>query len=149
MSGSPLSTQISTFMVEEFQSKVALGPTTLAQDFTQKLRDEILQKTNLKEAAYKEDIKFYGAITEFKYKSIAPRSNSAGEESSSRRQLSITVEVTYKNSYNKSFEFSKKKFTQTTDIDDTASTDTEEPSMVEEVFKKLTQDIFNASIAIW
>ena len=64
-------------------------------------------------------------------------------------QLTISVEVTYKNPYNKTFEFTKKKFTQHTDIDANANLDSEEPKMVEEVLKKLTQDIFNESIAAW
>lgn len=149
LSGNAVSKEASSFMIEDFQLKVALGPADLNTLLTKKLRDELLAKTNLKEVSYNEDIKFYGSITEFKYTPIAPRSNADQEDNSSRIQLTISVEVTYKNPYNKTFEFTKKKFSQTTDIDANANLDNEQPTMVEEVLKKLTQDIFNESIAAW
>ena len=147
-SGSSLSKEAKTFSIQEFQSKVALGPSDLAEQLTQKLRAEIIQKTRLKEISSNGDIQFEGMITEFKYTPIAPRSSDTGDFSS-RDQLSITAEVSYSNAYDKDFEFNKKQFTQTTDIDALANRDSEEPGMVDEVFKKLVKDIFNASIANW
>jgi len=147
-SGSSLSKEAKTFSIQEFQSNVALGPSDLAEQLTQKLRAEIIQKTGLKEVFSNGDIQFEGTITEFKYTPIAPRSSDTGDVSS-RDQLSITVQVNYSNAYDKDFEFNKKSFTQTTDIDTSADRIAEEPGMVEDVLKKLIKDIFNASIANW
>lgn len=147
-SGSSLSKEAKTFSIQEFQSKVALGPSNLAEQLSHKLRAEIIQKTRLKEIVSNGDIQFEGVITEFKYTPIAPRSSNDGDFSS-RDQLSITVQVNYSNVYDKDFEFNKKQFTQTTDIDASASRDLEEPGMVEDILKKLIKDIFNASIANW
>jgi hypothetical protein len=147
-SGSSLSKEAKTFSIQEFRSKVALGPSNLTEQFTQKLRAELVQKTHLKEVFSNGDIQFEGILTEFKYTPIAPRGDSK-EETGSRMQLSVTAEVSYSNAYDKDFEFSKKSFTQTTDIDANANLDTEEAGMTEEVLKKLIQDIFNASIANW
>jgi hypothetical protein len=146
-SGSSLSKEAKTFSIQEFQSKVALGPANLAEQLTQRLRDEITQKTSLKETVSNGDIQFDGTITAFKYTPIAPRSTEHGA-TGSRTQLSITVQINYTNAYNKDFEFSKKDFTQTTDAE-AGKEYTEEASMVGEVVKKLIQDIFNASIANW
>jgi hypothetical protein len=146
-SGSSLSKEAKTFTIQEFQSKVALGPANLAEQITQQLRDEITQKTSLKETVSNGDIQFDGVITAFKYTPIAPRSTGDGA-TGSRTQLSITVQVNYTNIYGKDFEFSKKDFTQTTDAE-AGKEHTEEASMVGDVIKKLIQDIFNASIANW
>jgi len=147
LSGSSLSKEAKTFTIQEFQSKVALGPANLAEQITQQLREEITQKTSLKETVSNGDIQFDGVITAFKYTPIAPRSTSDGA-TASRTQLSITVQVNYTNIYDKDFEFSKKDFTQTTDVE-AGNENTQEATMVGEVVKKLIQDIFNASIANW
>lgn len=146
-SGSSLSKEAKTFTLQEFQSKVALGPPSLAEQLTQKLREAIAQKTPLKETINNGDIQFDGVITKLVYTPIAPRSTSDGT-TSSRTQLSITVQVKYTNIYDKDFEFSKKDFTQTTDVE-AGEEYTQENSMAEEVVRKLIQDIFNASIANW
>lgn len=146
-SGSSLSKEAKTFTIQEFQSKVALGPPNLAEQLVQRLREEITQKTSLKEASSSGDIQFDGIITKFDYTPIAPRTSS-GVTMGSRTQLLITVQLNYTNIHNKDFEFSKKEFTQTTDVE-AGKEQTEEASMVEEVAKKLIQDIFNASIANW
>lgn len=146
-SGSSLSQEAKTFTIQQFQSKVALGPANLAEQITQRLREEINQKTSLKETVSNGDIQFDGVITAFKYTPIAPRSTGDGA-TGSRTQLSITVQVNYTNIYGKDFEFSKKDFTQTIDAE-AGKEYTEEASMVGEVANKLIQDIFNASIANW
>jgi hypothetical protein len=146
-SGSSLSKEAKTFTIQEFQSKAALGPANLAEQITQRLREEITQKTSLKETINNGDIQFDGIITGFKYTPIAPRSTGDGA-TGSRTQLSITVQVNYINLHDKDFEFSKKDFTQTTDVE-AGNEYTQEASMVEDVVKKLIQDIFNASIANW
>lgn len=147
-SGSSLSKEAKTFSIQPFQSKVALGPANLNEQLTEKLRMELAQKTKLKEVFSNGDIQFEGTITDFKYTPIAPRSDDRGDMTS-REQLSITVQVNYSNAYDKDFEFSKKQFTQTADMDASASRDTEEPGLVEDILKKLIKDIFNASIANW
>jgi len=146
-SGSSLNKKVKTFSIKDFQSKVALGPTTLADQITQSLRDVISQKTSLKEKATDGDIEFDGIITAFKHSPLAP-STKDDQTSGSRVQLSITVQINYNNKYDNNFCFKKKDFTQTHDVK--AGTEIVEASnMVEEIIKKLMQDIYNASIANW
>lgn len=147
-SGSSLSKEAKTFSMQPFQSRVALGPANLSEQLTEKLRMELSQKTKLKEVFSNGDIQFEGIITDFKYTPITPRSDDR-RATTSREQLSITIQVSYSNVYDKDFEFSKKQFTQTADKDASTSRDTEEPGLVEDILKKLIKDIFNASIANW
>ncbi len=87
-------------------------------------------------------------ITEFKYTPMAPTSSAQGG-TASRTKLTMTVEVSYINKYDQEFEFAKKSFSQSADMEATANIVAEEPRMVEEILNKLTKDIFNASIASW
>jgi len=147
-SGSSLSKEAKTFTIQEFQSRIALGPANLSETVTQALRNEIMQKTTLKETVDNGDIQLDGIITDFKYTPINKRSNDL-DASSSRIQLTITVQMNYSNKFDQDFEFTKKQFTQHTDIDAKLNIDAEENNMVDEILQKLVKDIFNASIANW
>lgn len=147
-SGTALSKEVKTFSVQDFQNQSALGPADLAQQVTEKLCGELLQNTPLKQVDSNGDIQFEGMITDFKYMPIAPSSAAQGDVAS-RTQLTITLEVTYTNNQDQEFAFSKKKFSQSADMDASASIIAEEPSLVEEVLTKLVKDILNASIANW
>lgn len=147
LSGSSLPKEAKTFTIQDLQSKVALGPTTLADQITQGLRDVLTQKTNLKEKTTDGDVQFDGIITSFKYSPLAP-STKDDQTTGSRVQLSITVQMNYINKHDNNFSFKKKDFTQTEDIE-AGKESTEEANMVETIIKKLIQDIYNASIANW
>jgi hypothetical protein len=143
-----LNKEVKNFSIKPFQSKVALGPTALTTQLSDQLRAEVLAKTSLQQVESNGDIQFEGTITEFKYTPTAPRITAQGD-TASRTQLTMSVEINYSNRYDKEFEFSKKLFNQSTDIDATANIITEEPKMVEEILAKLVHDIVNASIANW
>lgn len=147
-SGTSLSTEVKTFTIQNFQTKVALGPADLGQQFTEKLGSELLQKTSLKQVDTDGDLQFGGTITGFKYAPIVPSSSDQGVKAS-RTKLTITMQISYSNVHDKEFEFNNKNFEQSADMDATASTDAEEPILVEEVLTKLVKDVFNASVASW
>jgi hypothetical protein len=147
-SGTSLSKEVKTFSIQNFQDRTTLGPADLAEQLTEKLSNELLQKTPLKQLDANGDIHFEGSITEFKYSPMSPSISLEGE-AASRMKLTLTVEVTYINKYDQEFEFSKKSFTQSADMDATANIIAEEPRMVEEALTKLVKDIFNASVASW
>ncbi|MEM7055816.1 MAG: LPS assembly lipoprotein LptE [Bacteroidota bacterium] len=147
-SGTSLSTKVKTFTIQNFQSKVALGPADLVQQLTEKLGSELIQKTPLKQVDTDGDLQFEGIITEFKYAPVAPSSSDQGVVAR-RTKLTITLQVSYSNAHDKEFDFNNKNFEQSADMDATASTDAEEPRLVEEVLTKLVKDVFNASVASW
>jgi hypothetical protein len=147
-SGTPLPREVRSFSIQTLQNKAALGPTDLNIQLSERLSTEILQKTSLKQVDSNGDIQYEGTITEFTYTPMAPKATAQGD-TASRTKLTISVELTYINKYDKEFEFSKKNFSQSSDMDATANTMAEEPRMVEEVLGKLVKDIFNGSIANW
>jgi len=149
-SGVSLSSEVKSFSIQDFYSEVALGPPDLEQSFTDRLRDELLQKTSLTQVDIDGDIQFEGKITEFSYTSLAPSASSSEQiEAANVERLKITVEVDYTNPYEKKFAFKKKRFSQHADMPATASADAEEERLIKEIFDKLMQDIFNNSVANW
>lgn len=145
-SGISLSPEVKNFSIRSFSVDVAGGGSDLGEEFTNLLRDELLQRTSLSQSSVDGDIQFQGSIKEFKYTPIAP---SAGSNDATLTRLTITVEVTYTNPYNKKSQWKKRRFSQYADMSSTATIDTEQNRLVKEIFDKLIQDIFNASVASW
>ncbi|MEL7064797.1 MAG: LPS assembly lipoprotein LptE, partial [Bacteroidota bacterium] len=96
------------------------------------------------------DIQLEIVITQLKYTPVAPSAGSGNDrDSANTTRLIIEVQVNYVNPKDEEASFSKKKFSQFADMQADASTDQEEPRLVEEIFTKLAKDIFNASVASW
>lgn len=144
-SGSSLSPAVKTFSIQDFKSQVALGPPDLAQEFTQRLGDELIQKTRLKQLDANGDIQFEGTVTQFKYTPIMPNDEGA---KMGRIKLTIAVELSYIVD-DEAFQFNKKVFEQSEDMDAMLSMYAEEPKLVEAILDKLIKDIFNASVGNW
>ncbi|XWN34769.1 MAG: LPS assembly lipoprotein LptE [Roseivirga sp.] len=152
-SGTSLSSEIKSFSLQ-CQSRVALGPPDLAEQFTERLGKELMQRTPLKQVdiqqVEREKIQLEVTITQFKYTPVAPSAGSGNDrDSANTTRLIIEVQVNYVNPKDEEASFSKKKFSQFADMQADASTDQEEPRLVEEIFTKLAKDIFNASVASW
>ena len=151
-SGSHLSPKVKTFSIRDFSVGVAIGGSNLGGAFTDCLSNAILQRTNLTQVNENGHIEFLGHIKEFKYTSIAPRAGSIYQRSvdeASRTQLSITVEVTYRNRYNPGNQFDKKPFSRSDTIAATATIDTKQDELVKRIFDQLVQDILSASLNNW
>lgn len=149
-SGASLSAKIKTFSVADFESNVAQGPADLADQFTEALTRELLQRTVLSHAEKEGDLQFEGTITKFEYSPATSTSSSVEgiQDEASKLRLTITLEVNYLNPHNKEFSFEKKIFTQYEDAPADSAME-EENELVKKIFTKLVKDIFNASVANW
>jgi Lipopolysaccharide-assembly len=148
--GSALPPEVKTFSLK-FQSSVALGPPNLVEKFQQRLGDELLQCTSLKQVYTKGDLQLDGDIKQFKYEEAAPtkgRQESEGEQAAIAR-LTIEVQMSYINCYDEDASFSKKTFSQYADVAANASREKEEPRLIDDVCTKLIEDIFNETVASW
>ena len=149
-SGTTLPPEAKTFSLR-FQSDVALGPSNLVEKFQQRLGDELVQRTSLRQVYTKGDLQLEGVIKKFTYASIAPTKSSQegqGDQASIER-LTIEVELTYINPYNEASAFSKKTFSQFADMAAKTSRSNEERRLIDSIFTKLVEDIFNETVASW
>ncbi len=91
------------------------------------------------------DIIFEGKIVGYDVKPIDIK---AGETASHNR-LTITVKVTFKNFKNPKYNFENKSFSWYADFNASQNLADAEAELVEQITKKIIDDIFNASVVNW
>ncbi len=149
-SGTSLPPEVKTFSLR-FRSDATLGPPDLAAKFQQRLSDDLVQRTPLKQVATTGDLQLEGIIKQLKYVPMAPTIN--GEEGKGDQaaidRLTIEVQMDYTNLYDEASAFSKKTFSQYADTAANTSRSNEEPRLIDAIFTKLVEDIFNETVASW
>lgn len=134
-----------SFQVNFFQNNADLIEPGLDIDFTNALQDLIQNQTNLNLENSSADLIFEGEITEYR---IAPMTATA-QNTAAQNRLTIRVNVRYFNTLDeeKDFEQSFSFFFDYPANDQLTGSVKEEA--IEVIFERLTQDIFNASLANW
>lgn len=131
-----------------FQSEVALGPADLSDQFQQKLGEELKRHTLLKQVDIQGDLQLEGTIKKFKYLPIAPRRISNQEEKARLERLTIEVQMSYINPYDKESAFSKETFSEHADMPADAERASKQPALINEIFTKIISKIL-ARIDNW
>ena len=142
--GANLSPDIKTFTVYYFPNRAPLVNPTLSQSFTEDLRSKLQRQTSLDEVQDNGDLLFEGQITGYE---VRPMSIQKGDLAAQNR-LTITLKLKYTNTKEPDQNF-EQNFSAFEDFDSTSSLSDIEDSLVPEIIKKLTEDIFNATIANW
>ena len=135
---------VKTFSVYEFPNRAKLVNPNLRQTFIDGLQEKMIRQTSLNQITENGDIEFSGQFTEY---DVRPMNIQQGDLAALNR-LTISVKVKYVN--NKYHEQDwEKSFTGYEDFESSQSLSNVEDNLVTEIVKKLTDDIFNASIANW
>ena len=108
--------------------------------FQEQFYDCLTQKNHLERIDNGGDIVFDCVIKKFD-------KNLVTGTDGNKVKISMTVEVTYKNKYNKDFEFEKNSFSDDTEVDSSNSNDDEENAKM--IIKKVIDKIYNKSITVW
>ena len=142
--GANLSPDVKTFSVYYFPNRARLVNPTLSQTFTEELREKLQRQTSLDESPENGDIEFEGQITDYEVRPMAIQK----DDLAAQNRLTITVKVKYTNNKvpDDSFE---QNFSAFEDFESTYSLTDIEGDLVPEIINKLTEDIFNATIANW
>lgn len=149
LSGASIPVEMKTVDVEYFENNALLVVNNLSQQVTESLKDRIRTQTRLNIIRNPEaDGMFTGSITTY---TIAPVSvqatgtNNAPPIASASR-LTITVNVKYVNKKDAKNNF-EQQFTRTADF--TGDISAKEQSLIADINKQLTEDIFNKAFANW
>lgn len=136
--------QAKTFTVEAFQPRAPLATPTGAQLFTETLRDLLQAQTPLDQVRANADIRFEGEITGYDVQPVAIQAN----ETAALNRLTMTVTVRYSNALDRSknSEFSVSRFA---DYDSGQDLSTVEGTLVGEISRQLSQDIFDRTLGNW
>ena len=134
-----------TFQVNYFQNNSSLIQPGIERIFTQKLQNLIQNQTNLNLTNSGGDLVYEGEITDYR---IQPMTATADQRASQNR-LSITVNVRFSNK-NKEIDNFEKKFSFYQDYDGNEQLIGSKLSeALDFIYERITQDIFNESLAKW
>lgn len=142
--GASIAPSVKTFTVDFFPNRARLVNPNLSQQFTEGLQDKLIKQTSLNQIQEGGDLEFSGQITDYE---VRPMNIQEGDLAAQNR-LTVTVKVKYTNNKDHEQDW-EKTFTAYEDFDSNNSLNTVEESLVPEIIKKLTDDVFNASIANW
>lgn len=145
--GASIAANVKTFSVSYFQNRARLVNPNLSQEFTQGtygLENKIIKQTSLNQVKENGDLEFSGQITDY---DVKPMTIVSGDVAAQNR-LTIGVKVKFTNNKDHTQDW-EKSFTAYEDYESTQSLSAVEATLVPEIIKKLTEDIFNASVANW
>jgi hypothetical protein len=145
------STDAKNISIQEFYNNTDLGPANMGQTFTNSIKNYFIQNSSLKLVPSEGELQLEGEITDFKLTPIAPTSTGNPNDitAASSTRLTISLKVTYVNTIDDSQSFKNKTFSFYKDFtNDQQLTDIEE-EYVRQIFDRLINDIFNASVANW
>ncbi|THD68823.1 hypothetical protein E7Z59_00395 [Robertkochia marina] len=139
-----VNTTAESYQVNFFQNNAPIVEPGLDILFTNTLQDLILNQTNLQLVTDNGDLIYEGEITEYR---IAPMSATADQRAAQNR-LTIGVRVRFTNTDNEEENF-ERTFSFFYDYPASTQLVTVRDAAYEEIFERITQDIFNASLANW
>lgn len=134
-----------TFQVNFFQNNAELVEPGIDRIFTQRLQALIQNQTNLNLTNSGGDLVYEGEIVEYRVEPITATADIKAAQNSLR--ISVNVRFTNKNKEADDFE---KRFSHFYDYNgDALPTGATLSAALEEIYERITQDIFNASLAKW
>ncbi|HCQ12429.1 LptE family protein [Flavobacterium sp.] len=134
-----------TFQVNYFQNTAELIEPGIERTFTLELQDIIQNQTNLNLVTSGADLMYEGEIVEYR---ITPMTATADQRAAQNR-LTVGVMVRFTNKNKEADDFSK-KFSFFFDYDgNTQLVGAQLSSALDVIFERITQDVFNESLAKW
>ena len=145
LTGASISPETKTFQVNYFQNNAPLIEPGIERDFTNKLIDLLINQTNLELVKSNGDLTYEGEIVEYR---ISPTTATADNRAAQNR-LTVGVNIRFydKNDGEADFE---KRFSFYYDYPGNVQLiGGQRDTALDEIFERITQDVFNASLAKW
>ncbi|MDG2371007.1 MAG: LptE family protein [Flavobacteriaceae bacterium] len=138
-----------TFQVNFFENLAGNRPGSIVepgldQEFTIALQDLFLNQTNLSIVNKEGDLIYEGEIVEF---SVTPMS-ATSEIKAAQNRLTMEVNVRYSNKKNEDDSF-ERRFSHFYDFPAEKQVYDIRDAAIEEIFERITQNIFNETLAKW
>ncbi len=142
--GANISPAVKTFSVYYFPNRARLVNPTLSQSFTEALREKLQRQTSLNELAEDGDLIFEGQITGYEVRPVSIQA----EDRAALNRLTITIRVKYTNIIDPEQSLDR-SFSAFEEFDSSTTLTAVEDGLVPEIITKITEDIFNATLANW
>lgn len=146
-SGVSIGPDVETYQVNFFQNEAAIVEPGIDRTFTLNLQDLIQDQTSLVLTNNNGDLVYEGEIVEYY---IAPQS-STSDNTAAQNRLTVSVNVRFfNNRVPDGSEDFERRFSFFSDVPATTQlVGSALDTSLEEIYERITQDIFNASLAKW
>jgi len=145
--GASIPPSMKTVTVRFFENNAPVVIPTLSQQFTEALKSRIRNQTRLSLTQNDGEAIFEGRITGYDIKPVAIQANSNPTAGANR--LTITVSVKFTNTIDPKGSF-EQSFSQFYDLNlNGAALQSVLPAAIDDINKKLTEDVFNRAFAQW
>ena len=148
---SGVNTTAKTISFVEFYNNTDLGPPTMGQTFTNDIKNYFIQNTNLSVVREEGELQMEGEITDFRLSPISPVATDDPDQinNAASTRLTIMVKVTYINTLDEAMSFKDKTFSFYKDFPNEQNLADVQDAYIKEIFQRIINDIFNASVANW
>ena len=144
-------TNAQSITVLNFYNDTGMGPATLSQQFTERLRDYYQRNTSLAIVESGGELVVEGSIVGYNTMPVAPIASGNDQQAdvAGSTRLTIRVQVDFTNTLNEEEDFSR-SFSFYDDFDSrTSNLTAEEDQLIDTIFDQIIFDIFNATVANW
>ena len=145
LTGASISAETKTFQVNYFQNNSTLIEPGIDRDFTNKLIDLLINQTSLDLVKSNGDLLYEGEIVDYR---IAPTTATANNTAAQNR-LTVAVNVRFYDKNDPDAEFEKRFSFYYNYPGSSQLIGSQKDTAIDEIFERITQDVFNASLAKW
>lgn len=142
--GASIPPEVKTINIKYFPNNASLVEPTLSQKLTDALRDKFTSETSLMLVNQGGDLVMEGSITDYRTQPVSIQ----GDDQAALNRLTITVDVTYTNTFDDKMSFDS-KFSRYSDYSSSQQLTTVQEALVEEITTMLVEDIFNKAVINW
>ena len=145
LTGASISPETKTFQVNYFQNNAPLIEPGIERDFTNKLIDLLINQTSLELVKSNGDLTYEGEIVEYR---ISPTTATADNRAAQNR-LTVGLNIRFYDKNDSEADF-EKRFSFYYDYPGNVQLiGGQRDTALDEIFERITQDVFNASLAKW
>lgn len=142
--GGTIPPEVKSINILYFPNNSSLGEASLSQKLTDALREKFTNETRLMLVNDGGDLILEGSITGYQTQPVAIQ----GNDKAALNRLTITVDVTYTNTFDEKRSFDT-KFSRYSDYSSTSNLSEVQDQLIEEINTMLVEDIFNKAVINW
>jgi len=142
--GASIPPEAKTVSIQFFPNRAQLVEPTLSTLFTEALRDQFVNQTNLTMIDRNGDMALEGEIVGYETRPMAIQ----GDQTAALNKLTITVNVRFVNKYEPDKEF-EQKFSQFIEYPSESDLNANIAEYIDAINEMLTTDIFNKAVINW
>ncbi len=137
---------LKTFSLQQFEVKAQNAPPNSGQNFSELLKDKIINNTRLAYLSQKGALEFTGYISGYEIKALAPQAN----QTVAFQRLTVNIQIDFKN--NKEKDASKnwsQQFSRFANFSSEEDLSSVEEALLQDIYDQILNDVFNQAFSGW